>query len=293
MSVLFCDSDCELWYDQIERLGINYFKMPYTIDGKETFFDLGKTTDIGGFYKRVREGAMPITSALNPDMYESIIEPIFAAGEDILYIAFGRNYSATFDHLDTALKNLKEKYPQRKLTLFDTKSISVPCGMQVRYAAELKQKGATDEEIIAFLNDFTNHIGVYFVVDSLMHIYRGGRMSKSKAMLGGMLGVKPVLTHDEKGKLKVVDKIMGKKHAARFLAEKVVENARRLDEYDVYVIDADNAECADMVTNIIKKKLPQARVVRQPIGPVIGTHCGPGTLAVVYYADERVIPLEK
>ena len=133
MSVLFCDSDCELWYDVVEKLGIQYFKMPYTIDGVETFYDFGKTTDIKGFYARVREGAMPITSALNPDMYESVIEPIFARGEDILYVAFGRTYSATFDHLDTALKKLKEKYPDRKLTLFDTKMISVPSGIQVRY----------------------------------------------------------------------------------------------------------------------------------------------------------------
>lgn len=293
MSVLFCDSDCELWYDVVEKLGIQYFKMPYTIDGVETFYDFGKTSDIKGFYARVREGAMPITSALNPDMYESVIEPIFARGEDILYIAFGRTYSATFDHLDTALKKLKEKYPDRKLTLFDTKMISVPSGMQVRYAAELKQKGATDEEIIDFLKDFTNHVGAYIAVDSLMHLYRGGRLSKSKAIFGGILGVKPILAFDEQGKLKVIEKIGGKKRVARFLAEQVIENARELDKYDIYVLDADNEEGAQMVADIIKKGLPKANIVRQPVGPIIGTHCGPGTLAVVYYADGRVIPLEK
>lgn len=210
MSVLFCDSDCELWYDVVEKLGIQYFKMPYTIDGVETFYDFGKTTDIKGFYARVREGAMPITSALNPDMYESVIEPVFARGEDILYIAFGRTYSATFDHLDTALIKLKAKYPDRKLTMFDTKMISVPSGIQVRYAAELKQKGATDEEIIDFLKDFTNHVGAYIAVDSLMHLYRGGRLSKSKAIFGGILGVKPILTYDEQGRLKVVEKSEGR-----------------------------------------------------------------------------------
>lgn len=293
MSVLFCDSDCELWYDEIEKYNLQYFKMPYTLDGVETFYDMGKTVDIKHFYDRVRAGAMPITSALNPEIYESIIEPIFKAGEDILYIAFGRNFSATFDYLDVALNNLKKKYPERKMTIFDTKMISVPTGIQVKYAAKLKSQGASDEEIIAFLNDFTNHIACYFVVSSLKHLHRGGRLSKTSMILGSALRIKPIITFDENGKLNVYKKLKGQKKVARFLAEEVIKNARELDKYDIYVLDADNPEDAKIIVDTIKDALPNANVISQPVGPVIGSHCGPDTLAVIYYADNRVIPLKK
>ena len=293
MSVFFCDSDCELWYQDIERLGIEYIKMPYTIDGQETFYDMGKTTDFKDFYTRVRKGSMPITSALNPDMYEEIIEPYFAAGQDILYVAFGRTFSGTFEHLDTALKNLKIKYPDRKMTIFDTKMISVPSVIQFKYAAELWKNGASDEEIIAFLKEFTNHVGCFFAVDSLMHLHRGGRLSKFGAIAGSIMNLKPVLTFNENGGLSVYKKILGPKHVQKFLAEQAIQNARKLDKYEIYVLDADNEEGGARIAKLIKEGLPQANVVRQPVGPVIGTHCGPGTLAVIYYADQRVIPLKQ
>ena len=292
MSVLFCDSDCELWFDEIERLKIDYFKMPYTLDGVETFYDMGKSFDVKYFYDRVRDGSMPITSALNPEIYESIIEPIFKRGEDILYIAFGRNYSATFNYLDVALANLKEKYPERKMTIFDTKMISVPTGIQVRYAAELKNKGASDEEIIDFLKDFTNHVCCYIAVNSLKHLHRGGRLSKTSAILGGLLQIKPVLAFDDQGKLAVIEKVKGSKNVARYIGKKAAEGVCELDKYDVYVMHADNIEGAKIIEEIIKEKHPTANIKIQPIGPVIGAHCGPDTLAVVYYGKQRVIPLK-
>ncbi len=293
MSVLFCDSDCELWYEDIERLNIEYIKMPYTLDGVETFYDMGKTTDFKHFYERVRAGAMPITSAINPDVYEEIIEPYFKNGQDIFYIAFGREFSGTFDHLDTALKNLKVKYPKRKMTIFDTKAISLASGMQVKYAAELWKKGATDEELLAFLNDFTHHVNCFIAVDSLMHLYRGGRLSKAGMIAGSILGVKPILTFNEKGGLSVIKKINGRKAVARFLAQEVIEHARKTEEYEIFVLDADDKENGDRVYELIKQELPNAKIVRQPVGPVIGTHCGPGTVAVTYYADKRTIELAK
>ena len=291
MSVLFCDSDCELWFDEMEKLNIEYFKMPYTLDGVETFYDMGKTFDVKHFYNRVREGAMPITSALNPEIYESIIEPIFKRGEDILYLAFGRNFSATFNHLDVALNNLKQKYPERKMTIFDTKMISLPTGIQVKYAAQLKNQGASDEEIIDFLKDFTNHVCCYFAVGDLNHLHRGGRLSKAGAVLGTLLGIKPILTFGEKGQLQVFEKVKGKKNAYRYLGKKVVENVRQTDKYCIYIMHADNIGGANMVEGMIRESHPNAEIIVQPVGPVIGAHCGPDTVAVIYYGDQRVIPL--
>lgn len=291
MSVLLCDSNCELWYTTVKELGIDYIPMPYLYNDREYFYDLGENTDFAAFYSAVRAGAVPKTQALNPENYKDVLEPYFAAGEDVLYISFSHAMSGTFDQLDAALSELKQKYPNRKCTVFDTKSISLGTGIQVKAAAELKNKGASDEEIISFLNDFTNRVAVYFVVDDLMHLKRGGRLSATSAVVGTLLSVKPVLTTNSQGGLSVLEKVSGRKKAVRSLCEKV---ARTITDYNypVYVLDADCKEEGDELAAMIKTRRPEAEIVRQTVGPVIGSHCGPGTLGVIFIADERPLKLE-
>ncbi len=290
MSVLICDSNCELWYTRVKELGLDYISMPYTIDGQEYYYDLGEKTDFKDFYDRVRKGSVPITSALNPENYKEILEPYFAKGEDILYISFSHAMSGTFNQLNTALKELYEKYPDRKCTVFDTNSISLGAGIQVEQAAILKQKGASDEEIINYLKDFTNKVAVYFVVDDLMHLKRGGRLSAAAAFAGTLLGLKPMLTFNAKGGLDVIAKISGKKKAIRTMADKVINELADTDK-PVYLVDADCPADADLLEQMIKEKRPEAKIVRQVVGPVIGTHCGPGTMGVIFAAEKRPIPL--
>lgn len=291
MSVLLCDSNCELWYTTVKELGIDYIPMPYLYNDREYFYDLGENTDFAAFYSAVRAGAVPKTQALNPENYKDVLEPYFAAGEDVLYISFSHAMSGTFAQLDAALSELKQKYPNRKCTVFDTKSISLGTGIQVKAAAELKNKGASDEEIISFLNDFTNRVAVYFVVDDLMHLKRGGRLSAASAAVGTLLSVKPVLTTNSQGGLSVLEKVSGRKKAVRSLCEKV---ARTITDYNypVYVLDADCKEDGDELAAMIKARRPEADIVRQTVGPVIGSHCGPGTLGVIFIADERPVKLE-
>ena len=291
MSVLLCDSNCELWYTTVKELGIDYIPMPYLYNDREYFYDLGENTDFAAFYSAVRAGAVPKTQALNPENYKDVLEPYFAAGEDVLYISFSHAMSGTFAQLDAALPELKQKYPNRKCTVFDTKSISLGTGIQVKAAAELKNKGASDEEIISFLNDFTNRVAVYFVVDDLMHLKRGGRLPAASAAVGTLLSVKPVLTTNSQGGLSVLEKVSGRKKAVRSLCEKV---ARTITDYNypVYVLDADCKEDGDELAARIKARRPEADIVRQTVGPVIGSHCGPGTLGVIFIADERPVKLE-
>lgn len=291
MSVLLCDSNCELWYTTVKELGIDYIPMPYLYNDREYFYDLGENTDFAAFYSAVRAGAVPKTQALNPENYKDVLEPYFAAGEDVLYISFSHAMSGTFAQLDAAISELKQKYPNRKCTVFDTKSISLGTGIQVKAAAELKNKGASDEEIISFLNDFTNRVAVYFVVDDLMHLKRGGRLSAASAVVGTLLSVKPVLTTNSQGGLSVLEKVSGRKKAVRSLCEKV---ARTITDYNypVYVLDADCKEEGDELAAMIKTRRPEAEIVRQTVGPVIGSHCGPGTLGVIFIADERPVKLE-
>lgn len=291
MSVLIFDSNCELWHTRAEELGLDYISMPYMYNGEEYYYDLGKNTDFKKFYNAVRGGVVPKTMALNPENYKEILSPYFEKGEDVLYVSFSHKMSGTFGSLDIALKELKEKYPERKCTVFNTRSISIGALLQVEAAAELKKQGKSDEEIIEFLNDFTNKVSLYFMVDSLMHLKRGGRLSATAAVAGTMLGLKPVLTCDEEGGLKVIEKVSGRKKAIRKLAEKVVEGLTH-PEYKVYIVDADCPEDGQALAALVREKRPDATIVTQTVGPVIGSHCGPGTLGVAFVSDSRPIPLK-
>ncbi len=292
MSVLICDSNCELWYTYAEELGLDYISMPYIYrDEEQCYYDLGKNTDFKAFYSAVRGGVVPRTMALNPEDYKDFLRPYFARGEDVLYLSFAHAMSGTFGSLDVALKELKEEFPERKCTVFDTKAISLGAGLQVEAAARLKQTGASDEELLAFLHDFRDRLGCYFEVDDLMHLKRGGRLSAAAAVAGTMLGLKPILTFNEEGGLSVYEKAMGRKKAMRMLAEHCI-NEMTAPEYPVYVLDADCVEEGDKLAALIREKRPEAQIRRQTVGPVIGSHCGPGTLAVLFIGDKRPIPLK-
>lgn len=291
MSVLLCDSNCELWYTRVKELGLDYISMPYCYGGGEYGYDLGENTDFKKFYDAVRGGTVPKTMALNPENYKEILTPYFKAGEDVLYISFSHAMSGTFAQLDAALKELKKEFPERKCTVFNTNSICLGAGIQVETAAELKQKGASDEEIIAFLKEFTNRVAVYFVVDDLMHLKRGGRLSAGAAVAGTLLSIKPMLTVNEEGGLNVIEKVTGRKKAVRALADKVIKGLTGT-EYSVYILDADCKEDGDKLAELIKAERSDAKIVRQTVGSVIGTHCGPGTLGVIFIADERPVKLK-
>lgn len=293
MSVLLCDSNCELWHTRAEELGLDYISMPYYVEEKEYRYDLGKNTDFRAFYDAVRGGAVPKTQALNPEDYKEILTPYFEKGEDVLYVSFSHKMSGTFNYLDIALRELKEKYPERKCTVFNTNGISLGAGIQVEQAALMKKAGASDEEILAFLKEFTDRVAVYFVVDDLMHLKRGGRLSGFAAVAGTLLSLKPVLTFNEEGGLSVLTKVGGRKKAISTLAAHVAEELRDADKYSVYIVDADCKEDGDRLRDLILEKRPEAQIVRQIVGPVIGSHCGPGTLGVIFVADRRPIPLKK
>ena len=291
MSVLICDSNGELWHTRAKELGLDYISMPYFVDGEEYYYDLGEKTDFRKFYDLVRGGKIPTTQALNPEDYKRILTPYFEKGEDVLYVSFSHKLSGTFQFLNLALNELKEIYPDRKCTVFDTNSISLGAGIQMEEAAKLKQSGASDEEILAFLKDFTNRVCVYFVVDDLMHLKRGGRCSGLAAFAGTLLQLKPLLSMGADGGLTVLGKISGRKKAIRTLADKIITELQDEEKYNVYILDADCPEEGDKLRDLVLEKRPNAKIVRQIVGPVIGSHCGPGTLGVVFVGAKRPVPL--
>ena len=223
MSVFFTDTDCEMYYTDAEALGMHVIGMPYTIKNKEYVYDFGKNIDIKQFYQDMRAGEIATTSALNAQDYIDYFEPIFAAGEDILYVHFSSELSATFDHMHTALDILKEKYPERKVTTFDTGNICVGAGIQAIEACKLHNRGASDEEVIEFLKEFKERVGIYFYVDSLQYLKRGGRISAASAVVGTVLNIKPILSVTKEGKLEKLTTVKGKTKAIDYMVNKFKE----------------------------------------------------------------------
>lgn len=287
MYKLFCDSNSELWYTDAEALGLEVIRMPYVLDGQEYYYDLGKETDFAHFYKRMREGAVPTTSAINAQNYIDYFEPVLAAGQDIYYITFSHKMSNTFAEMDRAIAQLKEKYPDREIRTFDTRSISLGTGFQVRYAAEKYNAGATMDELDAFLKEFSAHTVVYFVVDDLVYLKRGGRISALTAAFGSLLGIKPMISVMPDGSLQSVGKVRGsKKVFGEFIRLMHAHNCNVRD-YRVEVLQADCPEIGDAFVEALKGEFGQdIRVDYQIVGPVIGAHCGPGTLGLIFYGDK-------
>ena len=256
--------------------------MPYTINGKESVYDFGKNTDIEAFYNEMSAGKVATTAALNVQNYIDYFEPIFAAGEDILYVHFSSQLSCTFDSMKNAVEQLKEKYPERKFTSFDTLNISVGAGIQAIEACKLHNAGASDEEVIEFLQNFRDKVGIYFYVDTLQYLRRGGRVSAVSNFMGTLLNLKPILTVTSEGKLEKMTVVKGKKKATEFLFEKFRNEYLNDDRYEVYVLDADNKEVADELAEKIRTSGKNVKIRRLPVGPVIGAHSGPGTVGCVF-----------
>lgn len=287
MSRLFTDTDCEMWYADAEALGLEVIKMPYILDDEIYYYDFGKNTDFKKLNNRMREGATPRTSALNPNDYVEYFEPVFKAGEDILYVHFSDKMSGTFNYMKLALDELKEKYPERQVKTFNTKSICFGAGIQAMEAGRLKTLGLSDDQIIEKLEEFSKHACMYFVVDSLSHLKRGGRISSTTAIVGGLLNIKPILKVNDEGEIVKVGTGKGVKRALNSIIQDMKSNILDVQNQTVYVLDADNDSLGEWTKNEIISQIDGVKVERFPIGPVIGAHCGPGTVGIIYYGNKR------
>ena len=289
MSIMFCDTNLELWHTHQEKLDLKVIYMPYVIDNEEKIYDLGKTMDFEGFYNKIKAGSMPLTQALNPQNYMDYFEPYLKKGEDILYVHFSHKLSGTFEFMEQALEQLREKYPERSIKTVDTLTISIGASALLYEAALLHNSGASDGEVIDFVKNNRNKYVAYFVVDDLHHLKRGGRLSSTKAFMGQLMSVKPILTINNMGTIEAVDKAKGKIKAMLSLIERLKEEGENVLDHPVIVAHANAQTEADFLVEKIKEYLGnEVTLWVQPIGPTIGTHCGPGTFAISFHGKKRV-----
>lgn len=284
MSKFFCDSNCELWFDKVESLGINYISMPYTVGNNEYYYDLGKNTDNRKFFEDMRKGAVPKTSALNMQNYIDYFEPVLKQGEDIIYVTFSHKMSATFESMAKAIEQLKQTYPERTVSVVDTKHISMAAGIVVYYAAKLHNEGASDEEVVKFVESFRERVKCYFTVSNLIYLKRGGRLSSFKAFVGTLFDIKPIISNID-GKLENIEKSKGRKKSLKDLTGYLEKDKVDLS-YPIVIMNADCDPDADYTVSAIREKYPDAEIWEQLVGPVIGSHCGPDTIGVIFVAAE-------
>lgn len=288
MSVLFCDTDCELWYTTARELGVKVIPMPYTIDGEERLYDLGENTDLDAFFKRMREGATVSTAGLNPETYIEIFKPYFEAGEDILYVAFSSKMSNTFSYLQIAIDELSAQYPGVKYRRFDTLSICMGAGLMVYMAAKFfNANGGDIDATYDYLETLVQNVAVLFAVDDLKYLARGGRLSPAKAAIGNVLQLKPVLYVNKEGEIDVLTKQKGFKKAMSYIVSSFEQKYRPVKGAPVVIV---GAACDDYVAELrsrIEPLVKGAEIMVQPVGPVIGAHCGPGTYGIIFTAESR------
>lgn len=287
MYELFCDSNCELWHTKVKELGLNVIRMPYTVDDEEYFYDMGENTDFTAFFKNMREGAVPKTSALNSTVYNEYFEPVLKQGKDIYYVSFSHRMSKTFDAMEAAIAELKEKYPEREIRAIDTKTISLGSGFITYYAALRYREGATMDELDAYVKELIPHTATYFAVEDLTYLYRGGRVSGVSKVFGNLLNIKPVLYFNDEGKIINITKAKGFRKALSVMLDYMREKGSELDKYKIFVLQADCGDVAEGFVNDIKAAYPAADVEVQPVGPVIGAHCGPGTVGLIFHCKQR------
>lgn len=287
--VIMTDSDTEIPYWFADENQLEVFLMPYTLDGKEFLFDLGRNTDYKTFYARLREGAQASTATRSPVEIEEFYENILKQGKDILYICFSSKLSAHYELSLLAREEVLKRYPQARITVIDSASISMGAGMLVYHAVRLKKEGKNMDEIAAWLEENKTRSLHFFTVDSLQHLKRTGRLSTTKATLGTILDLKPVLMLNKEGKIIAYDKVKGRKRVVSYLVGKIEEN---LEDDEVskdlcVVVHGDNLETAQAIEKQIKERFDFKHVWLEDVGPVIGIHAGPGVVAVLFMGKER------
>ena len=286
--VFMMDSDSDLPYDLKVKYDIPVVYMPYAMNGKEYFDDLGQTLDHKSYYDQMRAGAVPVTSALNEEVYMEYFEPILKE-KDLLFVAFSSKMSCTIQAIYATRDQLLKKYPGRKFIVVDTLSISTPVTLLALKAHELYRSGAPIEEVADWLEKNKLRAHGWFTVDDLKYLKRGGRISSTAAAFGSMLDIKPVICEARDGTLQSVDKVRGRKKALNILVDKMMEYEPDPDESPVIILHADAPEDAKELKALALKKNPRLQIRIDNVGPVIGAHCGPGTLAITFLGKERTI----
>lgn len=284
--VIHTDSACDIKPDLLAKWGVPYSSLTFRFedDGKEYGNDEMESKD---FYEKMRKGGIAKTAAVNTESFKASFEETLKSGKDVLYIGFSSGLSTTYNSARIAAEELKESYPNNKIITVDSLCASAGQGMLVRIALNKKENGMTIEEVAQYAKEILPKLDHWFTVDDLVYLKRGGRVSPTVAFVGNVLGIKPVLHVDNEGHLTNVTKVRGRKTSIQTLADKYGALADKLDSDLVYISHSDCENDANDLAKILKDRYGATVSIITDVGPVIGAHSGPGTLALFFVGKER------
>ena len=284
--IILTDSCCDFSAELVEELGISVLPLSFLVEGKEYFnYPDNRDMDPHVFYDKLRAGTLGSTAAVNVATFHEAMDPVVAQGKDILCIAFSSALSTTYQSACIAAQEIMEAHPEATVSVVDSRAASLGQGLLVYLAVQEKNKGRSLEEVRAFVEERKDHIDHWFTVDDLNHLKRGGRVSSAAALFGTMLQMKPVLHVDDEGRLIPVSKVRGRKASIKALLDKMEELVE--DPSVVFISHGDCLEEAQGLADAIRKKFPVERLEINYVGPVIGNHSGPGTLALFFQGKKK------
>ena len=289
--VITCGSTADMERSFFEERGIPFVCFHYEIDGKEYPDDLGKTMPIEEFYRKIAAGAQPTTAQVNADEYEAAFRPILESGKDVLHIELSSGISGSINSALVAKSQLEEEYPDRKVCVVDSLGASSGYGMLVMLADDRRKTGSSLEDTVTWIEKNRLNVHHWFFSSDLTSFIRGGRISKTAGLFGTALGICPLMNVDRNGKLIPRDKYRGKKKVIREIVERMKVHAEDGVNYSGKCCISQSAcyEDARAVADLVEQTFPNldGPVEIHSIGTVIGSHTGPGTVALFFIGDER------
>lgn len=286
--IIITESTADLTQELVDRYELSVIPMRFCV-GDEEFVNYPDNRELSpkDFYDMLRDGKTSTTSAVNMADFEEFFTPILESGKDILYLGFSSALSSTYGTSLIAADALREKFPERKIITVDTKCASMGEGLIVCKAAKLRQQGMSIEEVAQWVENNLENTIQWFTVDDLMHLYRGGRVSAISAHMGTALGIKPLLHVDDEGCLKAMQKVRGRKKALEALCDIIGEKKSDMTGEMVFISNADCLEDAEYLAKLIAEKYAPEEICIGDIGPVVGSHTGPGGLAMFFFGKVR------
>ena len=284
--VLLTDSGSDLDVNYCEKNDVHTLKLGYSINNEDYNEEDGKELEVKDFYKMLKDGAMPKTSQVNAGVAKKCFEKYLKEKKDILVISFSSGLSGTFNSYNIAANELNDEY-ENKVYIVDSLCASLGQGLFLEYIIRFINEGKTILEVVDYAEELKLKIRHEFTVDDLFHLKRGGRVSATTAIVGSLMGIKPILHVDDNGKLIAIDKVRGRKGSLKYLAKCFIDNNDIEDNEPVFISHADSIEDANYLKDLILENRPNVEIYINYIGPVIGAHAGQGTIALFYKGKKR------
>ena len=281
--IIMTDSTTDLPKSYYVEKHVPVVSLSYILDGV-TYEDMNGLSG-KEFFDKIRAGSMPTTSQINPEQAKEALEAYVKEGKDVIYIAFTSGLSGSYNSVRIAAEELSEEYPERKIVAIDSLCASMGEGLLLYKAVELKEQGKSFDEIVEWIEQNKLNICHDVTIDDLFHLHRGGRVSKTSAVVGSIIKIKPIIHMDEEGKLIVIGKERGRKKAMLSLIDRMEKKSEGFENNVAMIVHGDAQEDAEFLKKEIENRFGIKNVIINGIGSVIGSHTGPGVISIFYMGD--------